>query len=171
MRRFEFRLATLLRVRELRERAALRRFAAQQAEIARLDQLNRQTQEEITASHGALRTRQQGARLDPLELARLRAWVGLLRRQLLDRQQLRSRKAAELDQLLRELRQARMQRQSLERLRERRWEEYRRVRNLREMTALDELARQMHMRFHGEQTAAAAAPPRGAEPIRMQEVR
>jgi flagellar FliJ protein len=171
MRRFEFRLATLLRVRELREREALRKFAAQQAEIARIDRLNRQAQEEIVACHGALRSRQQAPRIDPLELTRLRAWVGLLRRQIVDRQGLRARKAAELELLREELRRARKQKQTLERLRERRWNEYRRERNLREMTALDELARQMHFRLHGSEAATAAEPPGRTEPIRMKEVR
>lgn len=166
LRRFEFRLATLLRVRELREREALRKFAAKQAEIARLERLNRQTQEEIAACHGALRTRQQAARLDPLELTRLRAWVGLLRRQLLDRQELRARMAAELEQLREELGQARREKQTLERLRERRWNEYRRVRNLREMAALDEMARQMHVRRHAAEGAAPARPAGGGEPHR-----
>ncbi len=164
MRRFEFRLAALLRVRELREREVLRRFAAQQAEIARHDLLIRQTQEEITACHAALRGHLREARLDPPELTRLRVWAGLLRRQLLERQEVRSRRAAELEQLRLELRRARTQKQSLERLRERRWQEYRRVRNLREGAALDELARQMHLRLHGEPGAAAAGPPHSPEP-------
>jgi flagellar export protein FliJ len=171
MRRFEFRLATLLRVRELRELEALRRFAAQQAEIARLDRLIREAQKEIDACHGVLRGHLREPCLDPLELTRLRAWVGLLRRQLLERQELRSRRAAGLEQLRRELRRARTQKQSLERLRERRWQEYRRVRNLREGVALDELARQMQSRLPREPAAADAGPPHNPEPIRTPEVR
>ena len=46
-RRFEFRLQTLLEVRQLREREAKRSVATKSAEIARLDRLNEQTAVEI----------------------------------------------------------------------------------------------------------------------------
>ena len=46
-RRFQFRLQTLLRVRQLEEQQAKRKVAARRAEIAQLDHLNRQTADEI----------------------------------------------------------------------------------------------------------------------------
>ena len=83
-KRFTFRLETLLRVRELREREAKRRVGAKHAEIARVDALNRQTVDEITARQAELRDRQTGA-LSTDELMRARAWIAYLRRTIVDR--------------------------------------------------------------------------------------
>jgi hypothetical protein len=79
-RRFRFRLQTLLRVRQLREREAKRKVAAKQAEIARLDRLNEQTTEEILRQQEALLAGQRQGQLDPLALQRGRAWIAYLRK-------------------------------------------------------------------------------------------
>jgi len=140
-RRFRFTLETLLRVREIREREAQRKVAVKQAEIARLDQLDRQTAAEIAARQQELRACQQQARLAPDELARRRAWIACLRRTVGERQALRAGLVKELEQLQAELRQARVQRRTISRLRERRWEDYLKNRRRREQSEADELAR------------------------------
>jgi flagellar FliJ protein len=143
-KRFEFRLQTLLRVRELREREAKRKVGAKQAEIARIDQLNQQTADEIARCQDDLRARQRAAVLAPDQLTRERAWIAYLRRTVVERQALRARRRAELDMLRDELRQARMQRRIIEKLRERRWAEYAKDRQRREQAEADELAQQLH---------------------------
>lgn len=144
--RFRFRLETVLRVRDLREREAKRRFGAKQAEIARLDVLDGQTQSEISQTQAALLQSLENARLDPTELSRSRAWVAHLRRTILERQVVRRGLMADLEKLRSEFQQARTARRVIEKLRERRYEEYRRERNLREQADADELA----LRLHGD---------------------
>lgn len=143
---FRFRLETVLRVRDLREREAKRRFGAKQAEIARLDVLDDQTQSEISQTQAALLQSLENARLDPTELSRSRAWVAHLRRTILERQVVRRGLMADLEKLRSEFQQARTARRVIEKLRERRYEEYRRERNLREQADADELA----LRLHGD---------------------
>ena len=142
-KRFRFPLETLLRVRELREREAKRKVGLKQAEIARIDQLNRQTYAEIDAHQQVLRQQQQGT-LTPGELVRERAWIAHLRRTIVQRQVQRVQLVNELQALLEELRIARVQKRVIEKLRERRWEEYRRDRARCEQTEADELAQQLH---------------------------
>jgi flagellar FliJ protein len=142
-RRFSFRLQTLLRVRELREREAKRKVGAKQAEIARLDQLNRHTADEISRRQDALRSQQQQPVLAPDVLVRERAWIAYLRRTIVERQALRAGLLKELATLRDELREARTQKRIIEKLRERRWEAYVKDRNRREQAESDELARQL----------------------------
>jgi flagellar protein FliJ len=143
-KRFQFRLQTLLRVRQLREREAKRNVATQQAEIARLDRLNEQTAEEILKQQAELLARQSAGRLDPLELQRGRAWVAHLRRTIAQRHEQRLEMVQRLRQLQALLRAARTQTRILEKLRERRWQEYRKERDRREQATADELAQQLH---------------------------
>jgi len=142
-KRFKFRLETLLRVRQTREREARRRVAAKRAEIARLDRLDAQAEEEIARTQAALVADQQG-RIDPVVLQRGRVWIGHLRRAMTLRAAQRATLQAQLQQLLAELRQARTQTRVLEKLRERRWAEFRRARERQEQADADELARQLH---------------------------
>jgi len=161
-RRFRFRLQTLLRVRELREREAKRKFGAKRAEIARLDQLNRLTAEEIARRQETLRELQGRAVVAPQELARGRAWIAHLRRTIVERLALRERLTAELKQLEDEFRQARVRRRIVEKLRERRWLDYARRRGREEQAAADELAQQLHA--FGRETGAGESTPRGERP-------
>ena len=142
-RRFQFRLETLLRVRELREREAKRKVGAKHAEIAQIDRLNRQTDEEISRRQDRLREYQQQAVLAPEELVRERAWIAYLRRTIAERRAIRAGLLDELATLQAELREARKQKLIIEKLRERRWEEYTRDRRRREQAESDELARQL----------------------------
>lgn len=143
-RRFEFRLETLLRVRQLREREAKRKVAAQQAALALLDRLNRQTAEEISRQQAELLAGQRQGHLDPLELQRGRAWIAHLRRTIALRQVQRAELTAQLQQLQVAWQAARTQARIIEKLRERRWEEYTRKRARAEQAAADELAQQLH---------------------------
>jgi flagellar FliJ protein len=145
-RRFEFRLETLLRVRQLREREAKRKVAAQRAEIARLDRLDRQTADEISRQQAELLEGQRAGRVDPLTLQRGRAWIGHLRRTIALRQVQRTEMLAQLQQLQGVWRAARTQARIIEKLRERRWEQYVRDRARKEQAAADELAQQLHAR-------------------------
>ena len=142
-RRFQFRLQTVLRVRELREREAQRRVAELRAELARLDQLDRQTADEIRAQQEALRGLQSGVALNPGELSRGRAWIAHLQRTLAQRQIVRSGLLRELDQRLTDWRAARQQLRILQKLRERRWAEYVHGRQQAEQLESDELAQQL----------------------------
>lgn len=140
---FRFRLQTLLRVRELRQREAQRRLAAKQAEIARIDQLETHVAEQVRATQAAMRAGQHGEHVDPLELVRMRAWIAHLRRQSAQHQQVRAKLAEQLAQLQHEVRQARTQTRALEKLKDRRFEQYSRERARREQNAADDLARDL----------------------------
>lgn len=142
-RRFRFRLETVLRVRRIGEREAQRRVARKLREIARLDEQNRRTVDQIRQAWEELRGAQRGGRIDPLELARGRAWLAHLRRLVQQRTAHRARLSAELAGLQRELREARIRSRMLETLRERRWNEYRSAAQRREQAELDETARDL----------------------------
>ncbi len=143
-KRFHFPLETLLRVREVREREAKRKVGLKQAEIARLDQLNRQTAEEIFARQDILRQHQRGT-LTPNDIVREQAWIAYLRRTIFQRQAQRAGLVKELEVLQEALRQARVQKRIIEKLRERRWDEYVKDRKRREQAESDELAQQLHV--------------------------
>lgn len=142
-KRFRFRLETLLRVRELREREAKRSVAGKQAEIAQLDQFDEQAAAEIVRHHQTLRARQETAQLDPQALARERAWIAHLRRMIAQRRVLRAEKLEELAGLQRGLREARTRTRILEKLRSRRYEDHRRKTKRLEQRESDELARRL----------------------------
>lgn len=144
-KRFRFRLQTLLRVRQLREREAKRKVAAGRAEIARLDRLDQQTALEISRQQAALLAAQRGDHQDPLALQRGRAWIGHLRRTATLRQIRREKLQEQLAGLQQAWRVARTQMKAIEKLRERRWEEHQKDARRRERAALDELAQQLHM--------------------------
>lgn len=146
-KRFQFRLETLLRVRDIREREAKRKVGAKLAEIASVDQLNRQTAEEIAALYEKLRQLQRREVLAPNELARERAWIGHLHRTVIERQALRDKLVKELQVLQQELREARREKRIIEKLRERRWQDFVKDRQRREQAESDELARQL-LAFH-----------------------
>jgi flagellar export protein FliJ len=154
-KRFRFRLQTLLRVRELREREAKRKVGAKQAEIARVDQLNRLTAEEISRRQNALRDHQRRKTLAPDELAREWAWIAYLRRTIVERQAFRAKLIKELATLRDQWRQARMRQRTIEALRDRRWEQYVKESKRREQAESDELARQLHD-FAGAAPAATS---------------
>ncbi len=143
-RRFRFRLQTLLRVRQLREREAKRKVAAKRAEIARLDRLNEQTQDAIRAQQATLLSDQCQGTLDPLALQRGRAWIAYLHKTIALRQLQRVQLVAESQKLQAEFQAARKQARIIGRLRERRWEQYVADRGRAEQAAADELAQQLH---------------------------
>jgi flagellar FliJ protein len=143
-RRFEFRLQTLLRVRELREREAKRKVAAKSAEIARLDQLNAESQAEISGQLERLGAAQRSGVLDLTRLQRGHTWIAHLRRTIAVRSQQKAGLLEQLRELQDALREARTQTRIIEKLRERRWEAYRRDRSRAEQAELDEVARQLH---------------------------
>lgn len=142
-RRFQFRLQTLLRVRQLEEQQGKRKVAARRAEIAQLDRLNRQTAEEILRQQETLLHEQQQGRVDPSALQRGRAWIAHLRRQIA----LRHVQRGELERGLQELQAAwqaaRTRMRAVETLRDRRRAAYVKQRERQEQAAADELARQL----------------------------
>lgn len=142
--RFTFRLQTLLRVRELREREARRKLSAKQAEIARIDQWNRETADEVSRIQRRIVECQSATTMDVRELTRQRAWASHLRRTIVERQVARQSLVAQLDALRGELHTARTQTRVIEKLRERRFGEWKRDRALSEQTQMDEVARQLH---------------------------
>jgi flagellar export protein FliJ len=166
-RRFRFPLETLLRVRQLREREAQRKVAAQQAEIARLDQLNDATRAQIALEQRELLDIQQQQRLSPAELARRRAWVAHLRNTIAQRQAWRAEMATRLERLQVEFQQARQQTRIIAKLRERRWSEYVRDRQRAEQAATQELAQQLHS-FRQIGGADGSSRPTAAGPARLE---
>ena len=154
-KRFQFRLQTLLRVRELREREAKRKFGAKRADIAQVDQLNRQTAEEISQRQDTLRQHQRQGMLAPHELVRERAWISHLRRTIVEGQALRAKLVKELEALQEEWHRARTQKRIIEKLRERRREEHVKERKRREQAESDELAQQL-LAFNRASPAATA---------------
>lgn len=143
---FRFRLDTLLRVREIREREAKRKVGAKRAEIARVETAIRQTGEEIARSAGGLSAAQQRPALDVAALSRERAWIAYLRRILQQQTALRAALEQEHRQLLEEMRQAHVQLRIIQKLRERRWAAHQREQALREIGESDELARNLLVR-------------------------
>lgn len=144
--RFTFRLQTVLRVRELREREARRKVDAKAAEIARIDQWNRETADEVSRIQRAIVERQMDPQIDVRELTRQRAWVAHLRRTIVERQVAKQSLVAQLEALRGDLRTARTQMRVIEKLRERRFGEWKREHGLAEQAAMDEVARQLHGR-------------------------
>ena len=142
-RRFQFRLETLLRVRQLHEREAKRKVAAKRAEIALVDRLNEQTAAEISRQQEVLLTGQRQGRLDPLTLQRGRAWIAHLRRTIGQRYVQRTDLVAQWQELQAAWHAARRAARIIEKLRARRWEEYVHDRERKEQAAADELAQQL----------------------------
>ena len=142
-RRFRFRLETVLRVRELREREAKRKVGAKLAEIAALDQLNQQAATEISKRQDDLNLSQQSEHLDTRELSGGRAWIAFLRRSIAQRQVTRASLLTELEKLRAELVAARTQTRILEKLRERKHEAWNREGQLREQAEMDDVARRL----------------------------
>ncbi|TWT45437.1 flagellar biosynthesis chaperone [Phycisphaerae bacterium RAS1] len=147
MRRFAFRLETLLRVRRLREQEIKRRFGMKLAEIARVDGDNLATSREIEAQQQALRRRQSETNVDPSDLARGRAWIAHLRKTIVQRRILRQSLTQELEAIRTDLRRAQTDTKSLEKLRERRHGEYQDARERREQATIDEVAQQLYVRI------------------------
>lgn len=154
-RKFHFRLQTVLRVRALREREALRRMAEKQGELLRLDQLGAATREEIGGAQVALRDAQEQAALSPIEMTRSRAWIAHLRRTMLERDTRRRELQVQLERLRQDWRRARTQKLVIEKLRERRQAEYARDARRREDAHYEEVARGLLLR------ASAAAEGEG----------
>lgn len=157
---FRFRLKTLLRVRDLREREARRKVAAKQAAIARLDETNRAAAEEILRRESAMRASAERGPLSAADLLRERAWIAHLRRQILERQQVRVALERELAELRSAWGRARTDLKVMEKLRERRFEQHRRAQALREQAETDEVAQKLF--------AMRQAVPRGDAAIERQ---
>ena len=143
-KRFQFRLETLLRVRELREREAKRSVGAKLAEIARLDTLNSDTEREIREQTERSREMQLLPTVDARTLARERSWIAYLRRQIAGRLHMQAELRTELAKLQDGMREAHRQTRTVEKLRERRLTDHKRAERFREGVEADELARRLH---------------------------
>jgi flagellar export protein FliJ len=147
-RRFEFRLSTLLRVREMREREAQRRVGAVMGEIAKLDQSDAANRAEIARQQAELVGFGEGERrsattIDAAQLSRVRAFIGHLQRELMLSATVRTGLNERLEALRIELQHARQQVRVLQKLRERRMEEHRTTLNRYEQAITDEAARRL----------------------------
>ncbi|MCA9244496.1 MAG: hypothetical protein KDA32_11105 [Phycisphaerales bacterium] len=140
-KKFRFRLQTVLRVRELREREALRRMAEKQGELLLLDQLDDATRADIAAAQDRLRDAQEQAALSPVEMTRARAWIAHLRRTMLERETVRRELQGQLERLRADWRRAQTQKRVIEKLRERRASEHARGSRRREEAQMEEVAR------------------------------
>lgn len=140
-RKFQFRLQTLLRVRELREREAQRKVSRKLSEIAQEDDAIARLESQIRAHFDACLAEQRCERPDARRILRERAWSAHLQKLSIERQARRSQLLAELDPLRQALRDARVQTRMLEKLRERRLSEYQGQRDRHEQAETDEVAR------------------------------
>ena len=147
-RRFRFRLETLLKVRELREREEKRKVASKRAEIARLDRANERADDEILLQQSKLLESQRRGRLDPEAVRSTRAWITVLRSSIVHRQSQKAHWTDELEQLQAVYREARKQTRMIQKLRERRYREHVKQRDKRDMADADELAQQLHVFVH-----------------------
>lgn len=161
-RRFRFRLETLLKVRELREREVKRKVASKRAEIARLDRTNERAADEILLQQRKLLESQQRGRLDPETVRSARAWITVLRSSIVHRQAQKARWAEELEQLQAEYRQARKQTRMIQKLRERRYREHVKRLDKRDLADADELAQQLHVFAHEADQPAARVDSRAS---------
>jgi flagellar FliJ protein len=143
MRRFQFRLETVLDVRRVREREARREVAARRLELSRVERLNHETRAAIGEQQDLLRGVQQSGAVEPAVLAQRRAWIAHLRQGLLQREALRRELQSRVAAALERLRLARQQTRTIEKLRERRHAEHRRAAQRHEQRISDELARQL----------------------------
>lgn len=155
-KRFVFRLETVQRVRALREREAQRKVAAKRAEIARLDELNRAAAADIRREQERLVGEQRGAAVDPRGLARGRAWVTHLRTTILQREEQKRARLAELEELQDAWRETRKQLKVIEKLRERRVAAHRAEQHKREQADMDEVAQRLHWYGDGPLRGQAA---------------
>ncbi len=153
-KRFVFRLATLLRVRELREQDAERKVAAKQAEIARTERQRDEAIAAIERERQALLGRQRQAALDTTGVVRGRAWIahqqGVITRAELQKAALRT----ELEKLQDAWREAHKNVRIIEKLRERRWQAHQHQVRKQTQAETDEVAR----RLHGSSTTLFRAP-------------
>jgi flagellar export protein FliJ len=143
MRRFQFTLQTLLELRELREREARRRVAAQHARIAELDRQDRLAAQAIERQQQGLLDAQSAGVLDPLSLQRGHAWIAHLRKTIAQRRVQRDALSATLRELRDAWHAARRDAQAIQKLRERRLARHRKNLQRYEQAQADELARQL----------------------------
>jgi flagellar export protein FliJ len=165
---FRFRLQTLLRVRDLRERETKRNVALKQAEIARLDEANRSAAEEILRRESAMRTIAERGSIDAAELMRERAWIAHLRQQILEQQRVRACLERDLADLQEAWKRARTDLKVLEKLRERRSDEHRRAQALREQAEADDVARKLYAMKQAEHEDVAPHEAGGVQLARAE---
>ncbi len=158
--RAKFRLHTLLRVRELREREARRRLGAKQAEIARLDAAAAAIRDDVSRQQEAIRAMQRSASPSAGALTSGRAWIAFQRRNLAEQLRLRSQRLEEFGDLRRQWLDARRDTQALQKLRDRQAAQERERLRRAEQSALDEVARSV-LRIRAAAGDAHAAPREG----------
>ncbi len=155
-RRFHFRLQTLMRVRELKEREAQRGVAAHVAELVELDELDAIARRDIHDVHTQLLRTQQSDTPETADLTRGRAWIAQQQRQIIEREMQRKTVQQQLAVAQQKLREARTQTRILEKLRERRLEQHLQAAKRRERLVEAEVARQMYLRRALESVSADA---------------
>lgn len=147
-RGFTFRLETLLRVRAVRERDVRRRLATERAELALLNRADDEAQTAIRSQQNSLLGLQTGMAIQsgtirPIELARGRAWIAHLQRDMAERALLRQQRERRILEVQNELREARQQTKMIEKLRERRWGDFAQDRRRREQRETDDVGQQL----------------------------
>jgi flagellar export protein FliJ len=143
-KRFVFRLETVRRVRELREREAQRAAAGVRAQIAQFEQQNAQAQREIVNVQQRLTHQQALSSIDPTELSRGRSWIAHLRITILQRERQIDELGTKLEELLDVWREARKQLEIINKLRERRLNLHRTMVRKHEQREMDAVAQRLH---------------------------
>lgn len=143
-KRFVFRLETVRRVRELREREAQRAVAGMRAQIAQFEQQNAQAQHEIAEVQQRLANQQTLSSIDPTELSRGRSWIAHLRITILQRERQIAELSSKLQELLDVWREARKQLEIINKLRDRRLDAHRTMVRKYEQREMDAVAQRLH---------------------------
>jgi flagellar protein FliJ len=139
-KRFTFRFATMLKIRQQREDEQKRLVADRLRQIAQVRDHRRTLQRQIEDEVNAIRDSQVRGSIDIQQVMRHRHWLGHLHKGVLEADARVRFLEARLAQERAVLAEAVKQRKILEKLKERQWERHLHEEEIREMKESDELA-------------------------------
>lgn len=147
-RRFQFRLAAVLKVRRHRLDEARRVVADRQRHIARIREQIHACQDGIVGALGQSREVQSASTPDIVTLRRCRSYVGAMEQAIAAAQVRMAREEEQLRQEQGRLAQANKEVKIIEKLRERQWSRHQEEHQREERIENDEISLQLHRRVH-----------------------
>lgn len=139
-KRFSFRFATMLKIRQQREDEQKRLVADRLRQIAQVRDHRRSLQRQIDDEVTAIRDSQVRGSIDIQQVMRHRHWLGHLHKGVLEAEARARFLEARLAQERVVLAEAVKQRKILQKLKERQWQQHLREEEVRQMKESDELA-------------------------------